>query len=720
MTIRVLGKKSDIARGRVQAVLILGAALTLLIGCAPTSRLPKTDSPEEVGTIDVHPTILKELKAGRKLIEFKDLLKAAAVFEAIRTGRQAFDARQSVLQVSLGATVGKKKGEEEEPEEPEEPEEGDEAAEATDGEEDAEGEDGKGDEGESSDDAAKSSALQSLLGESKPTPSYHELLYATADSILGGKALETIYNVEKLPEGYRLFSLPVIASVNPGWATRKNYTAEATLTLGEGECAEHLSILAVAPSGFTRVVESTVSDLRELSASIAVSAGEGLSGEAEALKQRLNEFKEVVSRPSLQVSIADRNQVQIRFLGRKTFTKRPGRYSAPVVLEPQTIATEVILMAKTDPCLCGEGGATTKCSAGPPASAIKKPSGGKTVEPAKGDGALGNISQSFAISVEGPASSRIGSKGANEVREQTLPTRVTTEWRPYFPLAPTPSEKDLERLQAEPRRPQVLAIVTPKSPSISRATWLGSYEGFSETPSAEQKMSGGTAQGGGGESQKATSFELVLTGENLEKLVEEKSPKVAQVRLIGECGEGSPWVNLHSATKKHGYHVFVRDEVPCDAKAPKYAVIQLVEIEGQVTKVLTQSVLKIENAAKAVESEDPVVQGLAITGDPTGSLHAAHVAFQLTVKVTPKDAKKPFKSAPKLNVLVDGEPAVVTFSKAVKQGEELKGFQYWVRVNEVVPLNTARLGYSLVVTTPDNKVTSDEVQVTATRSLVSQ
>ncbi len=63
------------------------------------------------------------------------------------------------------------------------------------------------------------------------TAPFHEVLYATADAILGGRALMQLYNVGAVPAGYRLLSVPFTVAFTPGATTQFDYTAAATIRL---------------------------------------------------------------------------------------------------------------------------------------------------------------------------------------------------------------------------------------------------------------------------------------------------------------------------------------------------------------------------------------------------------------------------------------------------------------------------------------------------------
>ena len=60
---------------------------------------------------------------------------------------------------------------------------------------------------------------------------YYQLLRSTADTALGGRAIENLYNVENIPPGFDLYVIPIVVSFQPGRATRLNHIARVRLDL---------------------------------------------------------------------------------------------------------------------------------------------------------------------------------------------------------------------------------------------------------------------------------------------------------------------------------------------------------------------------------------------------------------------------------------------------------------------------------------------------------
>jgi hypothetical protein len=319
-------------------------ALMACSGAGPrSSKLTTTEDPmADVinGRIAIHAVIMKEVQAGSKRIDFKDLLDADKVFAAIASSQQALSNTVAVRQTTAGISLTLAS--------PSTTNTGGTTLDAA------------TEDGEASDASAPTPApattptfaltpsAASAVGLSS---AYHDVLYATADAILGGESVADIYNVDAVPDRH-LFAVPVIATVTPGQATRQGYTAESELTF---KCASPTAlargdfrILAVAPAGFTRVVAETSSMLRQLGLTAGVSlpvlSTLVAQGQFSQLNEQLDQLAHVVSRPDFQVSVESKNVVRIRFLGHENAKGGVG-------LEAATYDTEILIVAtKADVC----------------------------------------------------------------------------------------------------------------------------------------------------------------------------------------------------------------------------------------------------------------------------------------------------------------------------------------------------------------------------------
>lgn len=187
--------------------------------------------------------------------------------------------------------------------------------------------------------------FQSPSGAVGATP--YELFYSTSESLLAARSLENLYNVADGPEGWTLFSMPVIATFEPGRITRNNYTAESVITMAApaaGSVTE-IKLVAVAPAGLSSFASSTLSEMNRLQASLGVGVPLGAAAaqlQAGAMREALDAFTSMARRPDLQVSIAGDSTLVVRYLGRETF-------QGGVALGPASFNMEVLVLLKVQP-----------------------------------------------------------------------------------------------------------------------------------------------------------------------------------------------------------------------------------------------------------------------------------------------------------------------------------------------------------------------------------
>ncbi|MCR9144206.1 MAG: hypothetical protein NXI24_18305 [bacterium] len=176
---------------------------------------------------------------------------------------------------------------------------------------------------------------------------YYQALEATANTVLGGRVLENLYNVKKLPPGFKLYTVPVVVSFSPGRITRKNYTGRAKLELDlpdrSADQDHNLRIIAVAPGGFSSMIADTYSRLARVGLDLgaALPTQGFVSGQAQVEKMRedLEAIARVVNRRDFQVNIADSNQLEFRYLGHGSFDK-------DIYLQEVSFVVEALVLAR--------------------------------------------------------------------------------------------------------------------------------------------------------------------------------------------------------------------------------------------------------------------------------------------------------------------------------------------------------------------------------------
>jgi hypothetical protein len=264
----------------------------------------------ERGTIEIVPAVMKEAVVGERRLDLTDLIKIGDVFKAIdsQLSASSMQSRSVATSLSVGVSIG---------------------AAAPSGGSDGDAGAGSGGGGSAGDDGG-SEAPAPQSGASPPsTPAltvpYHEALLSAVETVLGGQALEDLYDIDAVPQGYGLYVVPIVASFTPGTVTRTDYSAEATLTLcAGGDVPEEFRIIAAAPAGFSRIVSDAASDLNQLTLGAALAGQVGalaVSGAFSRIVTELRELSQVQAVPQFQVATPDS-----RTVGRAVFRQsgRPG------------------------------------------------------------------------------------------------------------------------------------------------------------------------------------------------------------------------------------------------------------------------------------------------------------------------------------------------------------------------------------------------------------
>lgn len=176
----------------------------------------------------------------------------------------------------------------------------------------------------------------------------YELFYTTAETYLAARSLETLYNVAGGPDGWSLFSIPIVAAFEPGRVTRSNYTAETVIKfslLKDGTTsAARLRLLAVAPAGLSSFASSSMTALERLQAALGAGVPLGVAAaelQLGAVRETLDAFTSMARRPDVQVAIADSDTLVVRYLGRETF-------DGGIALSPMSFNMEVLALIETD------------------------------------------------------------------------------------------------------------------------------------------------------------------------------------------------------------------------------------------------------------------------------------------------------------------------------------------------------------------------------------
>ncbi len=330
-----MSKHKQAWRGRITPAFLVVLGLAAC-GSSPmyTSPLP-TSSPIDVGEISVAVPLVREQSAVTTKLDLTALLNPQAVFNFIQASVQngaTIGTSQSVnAQLNVGTLAPSPS-----------------TASAS------------SDAGSGGTSGGTDAGVVAPAPATTPTPvaasnlpvaaSFHDILYETADDILGAHALQNLYNTALVPDHYRLFTIPVTASFTPGRITRTNYTAQVTLGLcPDGTEPEKPRIIAVAPAGFSRFMVEDLNRQRMLALGLALQASSGAvtgGGSVSALLQQYNDLVANMRRPELQVTITQPSEVKIRYLGYNAEASQAGDDKlGNVTLVPSTFNLELLVMA---------------------------------------------------------------------------------------------------------------------------------------------------------------------------------------------------------------------------------------------------------------------------------------------------------------------------------------------------------------------------------------
>lgn len=448
--------------GASARVVLLGIATSVaaMAGCVskyiPVTQPISSSGADELldrGQISVEVSLVREVPPGANRVDLSELLSATKVFDALESSQQSRAATGSVTATGLSGSVGTLLPTSHQTQtgyqrtiSPEDstPTTSASATEST---------------TESAPAApAPPSPVASLSSPDTGglAPAYHHLLYATADTILGGEALEDLYNIKSIPSGWRLFIVPIIASFEPGRITRENYVGEATLTLSSASSEQatqdgDIQIIAVAPAGFADVGTQTFADLRRLQLAFGLQApvdGAEVAAKFANLEERLDSLAKIVVRPELQVDIQDGSTLHIRYLGTMGFKR-------DISLQPTVFNLEAIVLARgtalSDQYVHVQGSSAQTCSALPHATS---PSGTvlrllrsrltKLLKPekAKPSGEKASFSlvpamlqQQTAVAQGASAGTASASASPGAVVRRWLPYAVHAWYRPAYAMA---------------------------------------------------------------------------------------------------------------------------------------------------------------------------------------------------------------------------------------------------------------------------------------------
>lgn len=300
------------------------------------------------GNIAVQVMRIQELSTKNKVLDLNDLLNAERIFKHTLESRQTRRASDKAKQRALSALLGT---DELIPTERNETT----AADTT---------DNYGEKGELSDskvatqqkseskyerDRLDNANLKNrLAGKSNDldatAPAYHDLLYATANTLLGGRALVNQYDFTGIPKDWNIYVAPTVFSVIPGRVTRDNYSAQATLSINK-DAFEDFYILGVAPAGFSSILSDTASDFKSFQTSLGAIAQIGnihANGQYKQLSERLDRIRAITRRADFSVRINGETDVIFRALGSPTL-------SGGTELAERHYSVELIIAAKRDP-----------------------------------------------------------------------------------------------------------------------------------------------------------------------------------------------------------------------------------------------------------------------------------------------------------------------------------------------------------------------------------
>lgn len=351
---------------------VIGAVSFLVLGC-PSSTARKAqltapiamkgvDKELDTGHISVHAAVAREVPFGEERLTFGQLTDAVRIFSLLQGSNQASRLKSTYSSFSAGASVSSPLLEslaisETSNRETKSTESTSGSSTTADGKTSTEststalGDDslrlGGGREAVYKSPElvpAPAGVLGLPSGPSATAATPYELFYATAETLLAARSLEHLYNVADAPDGYTLFSIPLVATFEPGRITRTNYTGESVLVFDPADAKLSMRMLAVAPAGLSSFASSSLSELSRLQFSLGAGVPIGAAAlelQAGAVRDAMDAFTSMARRPDLQVSIAGDTTLVIRYLGRETF-------EGGVALSPVSFNMEVLALIKFD------------------------------------------------------------------------------------------------------------------------------------------------------------------------------------------------------------------------------------------------------------------------------------------------------------------------------------------------------------------------------------
>jgi len=658
-------------------------------GGASPSSCPLNSTGRELeldrGELTVYPVVMQQSAGDARRLDFKDLLDAQAVFKAIQASHQADVGHTAVAKVIAQLVA---QGLVPQSLTNQTTQSSNQTDTATVSDAGASATSSTQNQGQ-----AQATAVSSVLPPSTPPPfalsasapptgataAYHELLYATADAILGGKSLQDLYNVKAEPDA-ELYTIPVVSSLVPGRITRKNYTAEATIDFcSEGATRAHFRVLAVAPAGFTRAVNESASALRQaaIGGSLSIPILSGMlstGGSLQRTQETLDALSHMVSRADLQVSIVKDCEVRLRYLGIEGF-------KGNITLLPTSFNTEILVMAKAS--------ALADVSDKPPVNTTAR---GRDCTPAEEDAGTcfdwNDFTECTAFEKDAGTCLSAHIKLTPEITLVDWPTvlthiprvqyakslhyKIATQFKPYFRLSeqsPDAGAYDVfveSDLHVQVATPTVQAAVDKAliDPGGTDIAITGS--GFREVESQQA-----------GDPEKRSRRICVNAFKDDVLLKTQGAPSVdnnlVMVRLVTKVAKPAE-------KKEKGSALRVVVEIkqsekgadPCSGSPPD-------------VRTIAHSVLNVgwDDGGEKRIAVDPQIE----LGEVTGSIHAGFIALYAKVNA----------NTDVMSFLVDGQPAFVGRVQ-LEKGEGKRNAEAWFRVDAGVPekITSKRLKVSVV------------------------
>ncbi|WP_372367321.1 hypothetical protein [Candidatus Uabimicrobium sp. HlEnr_7] len=263
------------------------------VGCCSSrtqqvTAYPHTDKHSlEMGKVVVYPTTMKQVDLGKSRFSLNFLLEPERIFHYIAHGRQGstFQSKQQQTDIRINTNNDK-----------------------------------------------KTTNTQGIApGEIYPsdniTPPYHQILYDTANTILGGQVLENLYKTDPrgtYVEDKSLFIIPILISFKPGTITRKNYNIEIFLDFsklaGNTLSRDDFKVLAIAPHGYTQLITENLSSFNQIGLGLGASGQVGaanVSGQFENIRSELNEIARVVQYPHFKANVECHDTISLNYYGQK-------------------------------------------------------------------------------------------------------------------------------------------------------------------------------------------------------------------------------------------------------------------------------------------------------------------------------------------------------------------------------------------------------------------